>query len=415
MTENRCSVINHCFPELKDKIAAYRAINNGRYTYGDLIECLQRDCAAHAVDGGHVLCIQDTSEFDYQYIDKRLKDGDPDLGKGTTDCLMRSFFLHPVLVVNAETGYICGYSSIELFNRGATLEKPEDRHKRPIEEKESFRWVSSAVTTAEALPSQVRKTMVCDREGDAFEIMRGIQDSGCDFLIRLKHNRQDLSNGKRMHESLCSMPVMATFSFRVPGNGNHSPHKAKMELRFKKVEFANAQGKTLTAWCVLVHECAQTVPHGEQPIVWYLLTSHHIETVEQATECVRWYRMRWNIEELFRTLKSKGFRMENVQLETGKAIKKLLILTMQAALNVMRMKQSLDDCREDIEASTVLGPEYLKVLDVYDHKYRSEKRRNQGNTNPYRKGSLPWASWITARIGGWSGYEKAHGKPGRII
>lgn len=414
MSESISSVINQCCPMQKEKIGAYRVISNDRFTYDDLINCLQRDCAAHVSDGDHVLCIEDTSEFDFHHISKRLKDGDPDVGKGTTDLLMHSFFLHPTLVVNADTGDVCGFSSIEIFNRAASLEKPRDRHKRKFEEKETRRWVTSAETTAKTLSPQVRKTMVCDREGDAFDIMRGIKACGCDFLIRLKHNRLDLSSGKRLRASLDSIPLIATFSFKVRGNGNHSPHMAKMDLRFKKVEIANISGETIEAWCVLAREKAETVPHGEEPIDWLLLTSHPIETVEQALECVRWYRMRWLIEELFRTLKSKGFSMESVQLETGKAIKKLLILTMQASIMIMQMKQSLDDCREDIEASTILGPEYIKVIDIYDCKFRGEKHRNKGNSNPYRKGSLPWAAWITARLGGWSGYEKSHGKPGRI-
>ena len=25
--------------------------------------------------------------------------------------------------------------------------------------------------------------------------------------------------------------------------------------------------------------------------------------------------------------------------------------------------------------------------------------------NPYIKGSLPWASWVIGRLGGWSGYQ----------
>ncbi|NPD81790.1 IS4 family transposase [Prevotella sp. PINT] len=407
------SVINSCYKTSHDKIAAYRLLGNERYSVDELISSLQESCAANACGMSHVLGIEDTTELDYHRNKGRLLRNDPDIGRGN-NLLKYSFFLHPTLAVSATSGNIVGFSSVELFNRPASPEKPIDRHKRPLEEKESFRWLRSAQTTARTLPHDVRKTMLCDREGDVFEVMEGMLACGTDFLIRSKSDRLDTTAGMRLEESMSRVPLAATFKITVRASKEHAGHTAVMELRFKQVSLRNKDGRHLNACCVLAREKASSVPKGSSRISWRLLTSHTISTIEQAIECVRWYRMRWQIEELFRVLKTKGFGIESARLGEGIKLKKLLIITMQASLQIMRMKEALDDTREDVEAGTVLGPEYIKVLEAYDRNFRSESRRNKGNTNPYRKGSLPWAAWVTARLGGWSGYEKAHGRPGRI-
>ncbi|PIU32373.1 MAG: transposase, partial [Syntrophobacteraceae bacterium CG07_land_8_20_14_0_80_61_8] len=45
-------------------------------------------------------------------------------------------------------------------------------------------------------------------------------------------------------------------------------------------------------------------------IEWYLLTTMNIESAQTAEKCLRWYCMRWRIEDWHRVLKS-GCRIED--------------------------------------------------------------------------------------------------------
>ena len=47
-------------------------------------------------------------------------------------------------------------------------------------------------------------------------------------------------------------------------------------------------------------------PPGAEPVRWRLLTTHRVEDAAMAWQVVSWYRMRWTIEQFFRTLKRQG-------------------------------------------------------------------------------------------------------------
>ena len=51
-------------------------------------------------------------------------------------------------------------------------------------------------------------------------------------------------------------------------------------------------------------------PEDGEPIHWRLLTTHTVTTLDEARRIVDLYRMRWTIEEFFRTLKTAGFDIE---------------------------------------------------------------------------------------------------------
>ena len=77
---------------------------------------------------------------------------------------------------------------------------------------------------------------------------------------------------------------------------------------------------------VEVREQPHSVVGKEAPVHWRLLTTHPVACVEDALQCVDWYRQRWHIEQLFRTLKKQGLDVESSQVETGAGLAKLACL-----------------------------------------------------------------------------------------
>ena len=161
-------------------------------------------------------------------------------------------------------------------------------------------------------------------------------------------------------------------------------------------------------------EDPSSVPASEAPIEWRLLTSHVVDTAEHAVQCVEWYKCRWFVEELFRVSKSEGFRIESVQLESGAAVKKLIVLTMYAALRCVTLKRAYDEQDERVPTSRLFDETERELLEVEMERIHRHSPKALDGRNPFREHSLAWAAWIIARLGGWSGYVKAHGKPGYI-
>ena len=61
---------------------------------------------------------------------------------------------------------------------------------------------------------------------------------------------------------------------------------------WREYQSLSSVDQSLICYCVYAVEAPSTVPAGEEPIEWRLLTSHAVETAEQAVECVEWYKCR---------------------------------------------------------------------------------------------------------------------------
>lgn len=401
------AVVNQLAQTHSLKAAFYRMLSNKRLDHDDILEGGYRLCATSINLTKHVLCIQDTTEFNYRGIKNKLGESDPDIGP-TGVKTIPGFFCHPMLVVDAESSSIQGLSSVIIYNRqwGQKDKKERNYSQLPIQEKESYRWIKSCELSKARIPEATMMTIIGDRESDIYEEFVVVPDRRTYLLVRSRSDR-NLSDKGKLYNRLDSINPQGSSTKK------RKARSAQMDISFSLVTICSpssykGEEKTIELSAILVKERKETVPDGEAPILWRLLTTHKVETIEQANQCIQWYKKRWLIEELFRVIKTKGFGIESSQLGTGAALKKMLAMTLQVALKIMQLKLALND--QKMQAKEVFSLHELDYLDMV-------RQRVEGATelqkNPYKKQTLAWGTWLLARLAGWSGY-KSHGPPGYI-
>ena len=385
-----------------------RWLANDKVTSAELIgkSCTRTKAAA---TGRHVLAIHDTSELNYQAHAGRVS-GLGTVGNGTDVGL----FIHPLLAVDAIDGTCLGLAHVHHWFR--TKKAAPKYPQLPIEDKESYRWLEVAEAGKKCLSGATMVTIVADRESDIYEEWARLPDERTQLLTRACRDRT-LATGGKLYAWIEAQPVQGTYCFEAPARpGKRSAHQARLTIRFGDIVIKRPAAcsdknapEQIALRVIEVKELPESVIGNEAPIHWRLLTTHHVTCVEEALRCVGWYRQRWNIEQLFRTLKKQGLNVESSQIETGEGLTKLACLALQAAVRIMQLTLARDG-GGSAQVSDVFSAAEVEVLQriLPTLEGKTEKQKN-----PYSSNSLAHAAWIVARLGGWKGYA-SEAKPGPI-
>jgi hypothetical protein len=411
MQKKETAVINQFSQSRADVVGHSRFFQNDAVSEASLIS--EASSWAGSVSGDrHVLCIQDTSEFNYQHHKGKLDRADSDLGPVGNDRDI-GFFLHPTLVVDAEDGFPLGLGHIEIWNREFGHQKKEERQysKQPIEEKESYRWISSSHAVQGSLSNASCITIIADREADIYEEFVRVPDSRTHLLIRSLQNRILFDEDDKLFEYVVKQPVSGRYSFEIPCSQNHrQPRQAELEVRYCQVKLSRPKNTVhkespgfVELFIVEARECSSSVPAGEKPVLWRLLTTHKVLSFRIALQIIQWYRWRWLIEQLFRVLKRQGLDVESSQLETGRGLRKLAIMALRVAVIILQLTCEREG-KSGKPATLVFIQDELQCMSDLMPRYEGKTEAQQ---NPYPKGSLAWAAWLIGRLGGWKGYRKA--------
>jgi len=395
----------------------YRFFSNERVKESDLISCAVNHCVSQCSDINHILLLEDTTELNLEKHRHRITDQSGLGFTGNNKDL--GFFCHPTLAVNPLDASFLGVVDIHLWCRDEeNRDSPKRNHPLlSIEDKESYRWAERAIVSRQQLKSAERVTVVQDREGDIYESFHLLQQGGVDFVIRSNHDRKITEN--KLRGFVDNLPVIGEYELAVTGESKkRRKRKAVMEIRFAEVKLCRpanvAQSEkypdTLTVRVVQVREKQETVPVGEKPVEWTLYTSHQVQNQPDVLKIVYWYTLRWLIEDLFRTLKSEGLNYEESELETGAALRKLLIMALMASVQILQLRQARDGLTQQ-KTSSVFSNEELACMEDLLVRFEGKTEKQK---NPYPRNNLAWATWLIARLGGWKGYASQR-PPGVII
>jgi len=415
LSQHPSSTIRQIAQNPAEQKAFYRLLNNDKVQEEELIKESSFRIGKLA-KSRHLLCIQDTCEVNLSGNKNRLK---PNSGLGRSDKseTAHCFKLHPGLVLDASNLSPLGFSHIKVFHRPIEMPDRIERNykKQPIEDKESYKWIEVAEKSKGVLEDSDMVTFIEDREGDIYEQFALIPDEKHHLLIRSRTTRK-LTNGKGLYQEIDSEPIAGKYTIELPTDNRKKQYKrtAEIELRFNTYALKCPQNllkkgypTSIPISCISVKETGTR----SKPINWKLLTTHKIENYEHALLLVFWYSARWYIEQIFRLLKRQGFGIEETELESGWAIRKLVILQMTALLKILQMNIAYSQPEGGQVIEEVFDAEQIEVLQKLNDKLQGCSSKLQNNHDPTR---TKWAAWVIGRLGGWKGYD-SQGPPGVVV
>lgn len=328
-----------------------------------------------------VLCIQDGSDLDYNGLAEC--EGLGEIGTNQTGAISRGLHLHSTLAVTAN-GLPLGVLHAQCIAPESRSPKEERyRYAIPIEEKKTFIWIEhhrDMAVAASEMP-HTRLIDVCDREADFFELFEEQRHTpSVDLLIRANYNRKVIEEPFKLFEAVRTAPVQRRVRVPIPRQSAR-PKRSKKEARFKRpsrladmaVRYMRLQlsppsyfaGKSpIDIWAI--HALEDHAPAKTEAVEWFLLTTVDICSPEAAEQCLRWYCLRWRIEDWHRVLKS-GCGIEDLTHNTGERLRRAIAINLVIAWRIMVMTL-LGREMPNIPADVMFSDIELRTLRAYAKK-----------------------------------------------
>jgi hypothetical protein len=407
--------------------AAYRFVDNEHVTFATVLAPHHDATLQRIREQPVVLIPQDTTELDLTRPHEVMAGAGP-----LNDTTRVGFYNHASLALTPEH-LALGVVDADIWARDPlefakdSDQRRAERRAKPIEDKESIRWLEgyrAACRVAIAAPGTLVVSLA-DSEGDVYEYILEAQTVAAgpkaSFLIRACQDRAlvpsepDSSADEitRLRERVASTPALAQRTLEIRRRDAQSKDDRKrkqareartavVDVRAARVTLrgpARPGGKLPDVEVNAVLVLERDPPPGVEPVEWLLLTDLPIDTVDDAMRVVDYYTCRWQIEVYYRVLKS-GCKVEESQLETAERFEPYLALCLIVAWRVMHVMMLGRDC-PDLPCDIALDEDEWQAV------YATVKRQSPPPEPP----TMQTMVRLIGSLGGWLG-RKCDGEPG---
>lgn len=396
---------------IKAAKAAYRFLDNPAVEWTEILashyEATEERLREHRV----VLAASDSTSLNHGTHPHTQGLGP--IGSGEGKCA-RGLMLHETMAYTPD-GTALGLLDVQCWAR-TQLGTRHQCHEKPIEEKESMKWVR-ALEALNTLQPRLRKTtlvMVADREADIYELFarQASASRPAQLLIRAERSRNrktseedDDHNVELLWPLVERRPVVAQHKFLVPPTDKHAARQATLELRAMPATLRApkrvADLPDVKVWAVMAREV--TAPTGVEPLEWLLVTTVKTESQSEAERLLEWYARRWGIEVFHRILKS-GCGAEARQLENASRLFNCLAIDLVVAWRIQYLA-SLGRETPDVPCTVYFTDSEWKALTTFT---------SGTKTPPPVPPSLNNAVALLGILGGHMG-RKGDGPPGTEV
>ena len=327
-----------------------------------------------------VLCIQDGTDLDYTNLSRCSNLGV--IGSNQTGAKSKGLHLHSMMAVTGD-GLPLG-----ILRAKCTAPEPkdeEDDRRRcaiPIEEKKTFCWIEGVRDCVELSAQMPATSIVCvmDREADFFELFdEHRRNPRVDLLVRAQYDRRTAGEHK-LFDTVKKSPVQGRLLIQV-GRQSERPKRSKQKARPKRLaRTADVSLRYVQVHLLpppyhkdrapvavrVVHVVEDNPAQGAEGIEWFLITTMDIASVLEAEQCVRWYCLRWRIEDWRRVLKT-GCRIEQLVHKTAERLKRAIAINLVIAWRIMLMTLLGRQCPE-LPAEVLFSDLEIELLQAYAKK-----------------------------------------------